>query len=361
MKNLLLSIAFLAIALGANAQPFCQASFYYSLDPVTGDVYFYDDSYNTDSSMISVISWDWTINGMGYSYTSTLQNPIYNLPYGLYNVCLTIQTASSCTSVFCDSVFVGGGANPCVTNVMADVYPVTVPNGNDGAIDLTIVGGTAPYYVDWNTGATTEDIYGLVSGYYSASISSSDSGCTPYYFSAYIAEPYDSTTYIDTLLVAPIDSCLGFVPDSFYIASISISGNNVTVTWVFTGGGMTATMDVVYTFSAYGPYMVVLSINCTSFKTMTTYTSYINIHDAVGISEENQTIGIYPNPVTDRLTINYNGNIEQVLIRNVNGSLIGTYETTDNTIDVSTLPEGVYFMQLMTGDGARYARFVKTR
>jgi gliding motility-associated-like protein/uncharacterized repeat protein (TIGR01451 family) len=50
------------------------------------------------------------------------------------------------------------------------VNNVSCFNGNDGAIDITPIGGTAPYTFLWNNNQTTEDISGLISGAYSVSI-----------------------------------------------------------------------------------------------------------------------------------------------------------------------------------------------
>lgn len=46
------------------------------------------------------------------------------------------------------------------------VTPVSSCEAADGAIDITMTGGPSPYYYTWSTGATTQDVSGLVVGDY---------------------------------------------------------------------------------------------------------------------------------------------------------------------------------------------------
>ncbi|MDP2236570.1 MAG: T9SS type A sorting domain-containing protein [Bacteroidales bacterium] len=77
----------------------------------------------------------------------------------------------------------------------------------------------------------------------------------------------------------------------------------------------------------------------------------MNVKDAgVGISEtENLLISVYPNPVVEKMTLNYMGNVkETAFLYDVSGNKIASFEITpgNNTIDVSSLSNGVYFIKL---------------
>lgn len=124
----------------------------------------------TDNSTGVPDSWSWNF---GDNTTSTLQNPTHTYPgNATYNVCLT--TTNKCgTSTKCDAVTVSGGANiPVITSV--SVTNATCKGGNNGDINITVIGGTPPYTYTWSNGATTEDLSGLSEGIYSVEVKDSN-------------------------------------------------------------------------------------------------------------------------------------------------------------------------------------------
>lgn len=51
-------------------------------------------------------------------------------------------------------------------------------NANDGAVDLTVVGGNGPFSYLWSNGAITQDIVGLAGGTYTVTVTDVSTGCT---------------------------------------------------------------------------------------------------------------------------------------------------------------------------------------
>ncbi|MGB1218805.1 MAG: gliding motility-associated C-terminal domain-containing protein [Flavobacteriales bacterium] len=133
--------------------------------------------------------------------------------------------------------------NPQVTGV---VSPNNSCNLTDnGAIDITVSGGTSPYEFNWSTGDTTEDISGLSAGFYGVTVTDADGDETSIGFSVELAAPFglnDLTSY---------PSCYGEVGTGY----VSVSGGQEPYTFLWSSGGT----DSVETNLTDGTYTVWVS------------------------------------------------------------------------------------------------------
>lgn len=92
-------------------------------------------------------------------------------------------------------------------------------------------------------------------------------------------------------------------------------------------------------------------------------TSWIASANALGTSENtsNSWVTIYPNPVTNFLTINTSSQILKVEFTDITGKIVKTLDVHSNQIaaDVSTLSNGVYFVKIEGEYGIKYSKFIK--
>ena len=109
-----------------------------------------------------------------------------DLTAGTYNV--TVTDGNECNSI--QTVVINEPDELLVTDEVMDIL-----NGDDGAIDITVVGGTEPYSYEWSDGSTQEDLVNVSSGTYSYTVTDAN-GCT------FVSDPISvmSTSTIDVEL-----------------------------------------------------------------------------------------------------------------------------------------------------------------
>ncbi|MFT4602717.1 MAG: hypothetical protein ACI857_002904, partial [Arenicella sp.] len=138
----------------------------------------------TPSGGTSPFTFDWS--GLGTTEDLTALAP------ATYTVTLTDD--NGCTGDF--DAIVG---EPAVLSGSATSSPITT--GSDGAVDLTVTGGTSPYSYDWDSGfASTEDLSGLsAAGTYTCDITDAN-GCT-----TQVVVTVDSHVGIETSILSQLN------------------------------------------------------------------------------------------------------------------------------------------------------------
>lgn len=135
---------------------------------------------------------DLTVSGgtAPYSYiwsNGSTTEDISNLAIGSYSV--TITDANGCSAVGAASITQPVNA---LNGTVAQIAAVACFGGTNGALDLTVIGGSAPYTYNWSNGFITEDISGVAAGIYTVTITDAN-GCT-YIATGTITQPASPVT-----------------------------------------------------------------------------------------------------------------------------------------------------------------------
>lgn len=106
-------------------------------------------------------TYTWTTTGLAFVYNNNTGG-LSVFTIGNSSFTITVTDASGCQAT--------GSATTVNPNALAIIaYTVSSATASgiaDGAIDITVSGGTGPYTFLWNNGSTNEDVTGLASGWY---------------------------------------------------------------------------------------------------------------------------------------------------------------------------------------------------
>ncbi|MBI4645990.1 MAG: S8 family serine peptidase, partial [Bacteroidia bacterium] len=107
----------------------------------------------------SPYSYDWEPNGFTNDFTNTYSN----LTAGSYTV--TVTDNSGCSSV--NNIII---AQPPTLTITSSITNITCYDMQDGAIDLSVSGGTPDYSYLWSNGATIADLVNISADNYSVTV-----------------------------------------------------------------------------------------------------------------------------------------------------------------------------------------------
>lgn len=262
---------------------------------------------------------------------------------GSYDV--TVTDANGCQMI--GSTGVSNIGAPSGTTSVTDP---TCNGDQDGAIDLTIAGGQAPFTYQWSTGASTEDLSGLSAGSYSVTVTSSD-GCVLSQVVVVEEPALLTTTVASTPEMAGNDGS----------ATVTPVGGNGGYSYLWSNGETTATI----TNLAAGTYSVTVkdSLGC---STTANVTVSLVISVAGAIERDPFTVG--PNPFGDYIqlkpTISTYGKFVVHLV-DIKGRIVyanEVYAQGSNPIrlEPGSLPAGIYLLKIHTAKGDMVRKLMHT-
>jgi gliding motility-associated-like protein len=258
-----------------------------------------------------------------YSYlwnTGSTLTFINNLPAGPYFVQIT--DGNGCTTTFSDTVYQPANS----INVASTVVDNICFGQADGAIDITISGGSAPYQHLWNTGIVTEDLTNLLAGQYTVTVVDNN-GCL---LMQTIAVNQPAGPIIITGVVTPA-SC--FATNTGAI-NVSVTGPNSPFTYLWSNGSTTEDINNL----TAGNY----SLTVTNANGCTASASYV---------------------ITEPLPLSASATLQQVSCFNAsNGGInltvsggTGPYSfswtTGQTTEDLTNIPSGTYSVTITDANG----------
>ncbi|WP_276132475.1 PKD domain-containing protein [Polluticoccus soli] len=239
-----------------------------------------------------------------------------------------------------------------IINQSYDVYLARFNAQSGAMIALDSIG--SPFGYRDMASCLTSDAKGnlYVGGLFSAQITvntnvlNSSGGDTDFFIAKYGSANCTCT--------APVSSYNFNAPANSAIAAFTYNGTSPydSLRWDFGDGGTSTSATPTHTYASTGTYNVCVTVYnpCGSDTKCQTVSVTVGIDEVQVLGE----ISIYPNPVSNKLTINGAAGATAELY-NVMGSKVYSGKLSADNAEISTapLPAGSYILQLTTTDGHR--------
>jgi len=263
-------------------------------------------------------------------------------------------------------VYAGAAGNRIInlrnsSNTVIQTTTVNIPAGESRiTLNFNVPVGTS---LQLATGTTNPNMYRDNSGvsfpYNLAgkiSITGTNAGSSLYYYyyDWEIESPSCSSARTEvtaTILSAPPVAQFTYTQNGSTVNFNNTSSNGVSYLWNFGDGTTSGDANPAHTYTAAGTYdvMLITTNNCSSDTTIQQLTVVIT-----GVEEnEMQKIEVYPNPTKDILTINLNNaETDKIVLTDIVGKelLVLTGIKENQSLDMSSFTDGVYFVRFYAGD-----------
>lgn len=297
-----------------------------------------------DNTSLLASTFDWLSNGQSFSQA---MDASFTFPDSGQIEIVLVAMEGICTdtsAAFLFSVNAAPQRNATVTGI-------SCPDSRDGAIDLTLTGGAAPFDFLWSTGETSEDISALPDGSYDVMITDS-ANCS----------------LIDTFEVGILGGALADFA-AYPVGQgmqFSDQSDSTVVSWLWdfgTGADSSTEQNPFFEYPISGEYIVCLttedSYGCTDTKCDT-------LGFVIGVDPSlYQPLSVFPNPTSEFLSIDLAallGQEVQVELFDARGKRVlarSMIAERRGQLDLSSFSEGIYLLRVQAGDRWFKARVVK--
>lgn len=195
---------------------------------------------------------------------------------------------------------------------------------NSGSVSINVTGGTLPYTYEWNNDASTATIDSLASGWYEVTITDS-LNCV-----------IEAELEVENTGIDPADVTISL--DGAYLTCDLVG---VEYAWYLDGVLLSETTQSI-SIQGHGEYYVIVDPNNCAIQS-----NSVNVY-ATGTEEFAQGFKLYPNPVTDFISIEVATMIKNVKVYNVNGALVEQIDGNQSRVDMSHLDAGMYWVMVTT-------------
>jgi hypothetical protein len=278
-------------------------------------------------------------NGTGSEYVYTWTGPntgnsgpgfggnfnINNLPAGNYIINVT---NGGCTNTTTVSISESGAPNVNIT-----VFdPISCNGAADGIIKVNSTSNINAYTFTWSTGATGTTVSNLAAGTYTVTVTGTNGTCT---------------TTANFVLTEPDPIQIDGSSATSQV-NVTISGGTAPYTTSWSGpSGYTSSQEDISNLTVLGNYTLnVTDANgCTESRTFNV--QFLSTPEVELASK----VLVYPNPVSDVVTIETPIALNNLVILNAQGQVVSNLKLTktETTLNVSSLSNGMYYLEF-TGD-----------
>jgi len=335
----------------------CKADFTYSVDLSMQQMYFVDHS---DVPANSKYLWDFADG-----YLSVLTNPEHTYTQGgFYDVCLTVKdSATKCVNTICQMVKASAAPEFCQAHFTYVVDSIT------GLVSFYDNSKGKHNGWEWTYGDGTNDNiqngkHKYAPGYYTAifKITDDTTGCLSYFVDV-INVQQPSKLKVGFGFENNSSSKKGVFPVDFKGATY---GDATEFEWDFGDStSNSSSIEPTHKYSKEGTYEACLKVYNAYTGESDSTCQQILVGTTIGINKliSNNSINIYPNPTSDKFTIQFN-NLKEAYnleILNTTGQVVLNKKITNSVeqVDLSGQAAGVYFVKLQSVNNTVVRKVIK--